>query len=114
MDSSRAVDENGISLDSFKKNHYKIFDNNKSIEDPDSNFNQQRLDVIRYSIEKNLSIAIANYNNYSGITADFRMPELKEDEWDKIVNNVSIISFLQGINIGGKIYNGYSDRKSVV
>lgn len=36
------------------------------------------------------------------------MPALKEDEWDKIINNVSIISFLQGLNIGGKIYNGYS------
>jgi len=79
-----------------------------SIEDPDSNFNQHRLAVIRYSIEKNLSIAIANYNNYSGVTANFQMPKLKEDEWEKILNNISIISFLQGLNIGGKIYNGYS------
>lgn len=108
LSSTNAVDENGNSLNSFKRTPYRIFDNNRNIEDPDSNFNQQRLDVIRYSIEKNLSIAIANYNNYSGVLADFRMPELKEDEWDKIVNNVSIISFLQGLNIGGKIYNGYS------
>ena len=36
------------------------------------------------------------------------MPKLKEDEWEKILNNISIISFLQGLNIGGKIYNGYS------
>lgn len=36
------------------------------------------------------------------------MPKLKEDEWEKIMNNVSIISFLQGLNIGGKVYNGYS------
>lgn len=93
---------------------YKIFDfgsyqnNGKSIEDPDSNFNQHRLAVIRYSIEKNLSIAIANYNNYSNATTDFRMPTLQEHEWEKIINNVSIISFLQGLNIGGKMYNGYS------
>ena len=81
----------------------------KSIEDPNSNFNQHRLQVIRYSIEKNLSIAIANYNKYDeGITTNFQMPELKEDEWEKILNNVSIISFLQGLSIGGKIYNGYS------
>ena len=108
--SSDAVDEKGEkTLDSFGREEYKIFDSNgKSLEDPDSNFNQQRLDVIRYSIEKNLSIAIANYNNYSGVTANFLMPKLKEDEWDKIVNNISIISFLQGLNIGGKVYNGYS------
>ena len=35
------------------------------------------------------------------------MPILKEDDWDKIIDNMSIISFLQGINIGGKVYNGY-------
>ncbi len=80
----------------------------KSIEDPNSNFNQHRLAVIRYSIEKNLSIAIANYNNYSSANTNFQMPKLQEHEWDKILNNVSIISFLQGLNIGGKIYNGYS------
>ena len=36
------------------------------------------------------------------------MPRLKEYEWDKLLNNISVISFLQGLNIGGKIYNGYS------
>ena len=36
------------------------------------------------------------------------MPELKEDEWDYITHNISLISFLQGLPIGGKIYNGYS------
>ena len=88
---------------------YSIFsDGENSIEDPNSNFNEHRLQIIRYSIEKNLSIAIANYNNYSGVTANFQMPELQEHEWEKIINNVSIISFMQGLSIGGKIYNGYS------
>lgn len=92
--------------------NYKIFtydDNGVAIEEPNSNFNQHRLQVIRYSIEKNLSIAIANYNGYSTQTStNFQMPKLKENEWEKILNNVSIISFLQGLNIGGKVYNGYS------
>lgn len=80
-----------------------------SIEDPNSNFNQHRLQVIRYAIEKNLSIAIANYNNYDGGSPNnFLMPELQEDEWEKILNNVSVISFMQGLSIGGKVYNGYS------
>ena len=30
------------------------------------------------------------------------MPKLQEDEWDKILNNVSVISFMQGLSIGGK------------
>ena len=95
----------------YKFGDYPIFreENHRSIEDPDSNFNQQRLAVIRYSIEKNLSTAIANYNNMvPNNPANFQMPKLKEDEWDKILNNISIISFLQGLNIGGKVYNGYS------
>ena len=104
-------DENGNDIEGqYRLGDYKIFDvdSGQSIEDPDSNFNQHRLAVIRYSIEKNLSIAIANYNNYSSVSTNFLMPELKEDEWDKILNNISIISFLQGLNIGGKVYNGYS------
>ena len=83
--------------------------NAENIEDPNSDFNQHRLAVIRYTIEKNLSIAIANYNRYASATsANFQMPELQEDEWEEILNNVSIISFMQGLSIGGKIYNGYS------
>ncbi len=118
---ANAVDENGKTLwekdedgndisGTYKLGNYKIFEstNSVSIEDPESNFNQQRLAVIRYAIEKNLSIAINNYNSYSTGTTNFQMPKLKEDEWEKILNNISIISFLQGLNIGGKIYNGYS------
>lgn len=105
-----AVDESGNSISNVFGSTYNIFgtQNNVSIEDPNSNFNQHRLAVIRYSIEKNLSIAIANYNNYSGVTANFQMPKLEEYEWEKIINNVSIISFMQGLSIGGKLYNGYS------
>ncbi len=99
----------GGGADNYFLNTGKIFDYNNDIEEPDSNFNSHRLSVIRYSIEKNLSIAIANYNYYSDSSStDFQMPTLKEDEWDKLLNNVSMISFMQGLNIGGKIYNGYA------
>lgn len=102
--------DDGEQLASAFDTNYKIFEsnNNTSIEDPTSNFNQHRLAVIRYTIEKNLSIAISNYNNYTGVQTEFRMPELEETEWDKIINNVSLITFMQGLSIGGKIYNGYS------
>lgn len=107
----RAVDENSVPIEEFGED-LPIFENQAgwadSIEDPNSLFNQHRLAVIRYSIEKNLSIAIANYNNFTGVDANFQMPELKEYEWEQIINNVSIISFMQGLSIGGKIYNGYA------
>lgn len=84
------------------------FDHNGGIEAEDSNFNTHRVDVIKYSIERNLSVAITNYNNYSHVSTDFQMPKLKDTDWDKIIDNISIITFLQGMNVGGKIYNGYS------
>lgn len=85
------------------------FDNENGIESKESNFNTHRIDVIKNSIERNLSIAISNFNDYSSaISTDFRMPKLKDTDWDKIMDNISIISFFQGANIGGKVYNGYS------
>lgn len=86
----------------------RIFDDWRNIESETSNFNTHRIDIIKNSIIRNLSIAISNFNNYSNLIMDFRMPQLKDEDWDKIMNNISIISFLQGVNIGGKIYNGYS------
>lgn len=103
------TDENGNVIYQFQnRNIFTYNQNDTSIEEPTSVFNEHRLAIIRRSIEKNLAIAIKNYNNYTGVTTDFQMPKLKEDEWDCILNNVCMISFLQGLSIGGKIYNGYS------
>lgn len=104
-----ALDEEGNDLiEEF--GNYKIFDElfNGTIENEDSLFNSHRLSVIKYSVERNLSIAVTNYNNYSSASVNFRMPELMDYEWDEISNNISIISFLQGLPIGAKVYNGYS------
>ena len=88
----------------------KIFDfdcrEEGGIESEKSNFNLHRIDVIKNSIERNLSIIIANYDY--GKTEEFRLPKLKDSDWDKITDNIGIITFLQGVNIGGKVYNGYS------
>ena len=101
------VDENGNVVYNFMNSNDKIFDFSE-IEEPNSDFNNHRLAVIRYVVESNLSVALANYNNYGTGSYEFRMPKLSEEDWTKILNNVSLISFLQGLSIGGKIYNGYS------
>ena len=112
---SDAVDKfgNHLSSDVFSNNgpifEFSSAGGSDSIEDQYSNFNIHRLEVIKYCIERELSIAITNYNDYStNPSIDFRMPQLKESEWEKIINNVSVISFMQGLSIGGKLYNGYS------
>ena len=94
-------------------NYEKIFTelNNTSgtlIEDSNSNFNGHRLQVIKNSIESNLMVAIANYNKVSTSEVNFQMPKLDDTEWEQITQNVSMITFLQGLNIGGKIYNGHA------
>ena len=104
------VSESGPSKtkEGITKNDNIIFDLS-GIEEPDSNFNEHRREIIKYTIEKNLSIAIANYNDYSGTQGlDFRMPEFSEEEWDRIQQNMTVISYLQGLPIGTKIYNGVS------
>ena len=111
IDSEGTVTEHKI----WENNNNTIFDfnnttnYNKNIENESSNFNEHRLAIIRHKIEVNLAIAIANYNTYSGASDNvFQMPKLSEEEWDSIIHNISLISFLQGLPIGGKIYNGYS------
>ena len=103
-------DENGESVYHFKNQNIFTYQqaDGTSIEEPSSVFNEHRLAIIRRSIERNLSLAIANYNKYTTVTTDFQMPCLKEEEWDQVLNHVCMISFLQGLSIGGKIYNGYS------
>lgn len=81
---------------------------NSCIEDKNSEFNNHKLQVIRDSIETNLIPAISNYNKVSTSDVNFQMPKLNDEELEQICNNVSMISFLQGLNIGGKIYNGHS------
>ncbi len=72
-----------------------------------STFNENRMAVIRNSVETNLAAAIANYNMYSGNNYEFALPVLNENDWEKITNKVSMVSFMQGIPIGHKYYNNY-------
>lgn len=86
------------------KDYLKITEQN----DPDmgtSIFNEHRRQVIKESITTNLQATLANYK---GNIDEFQMPELDETEWDKIINNVSLISFMQGLPLKNKYYRGYS------
>ena len=90
----------------------KIFATNKNSEnDPmlsNSTFNNHRIAIIRKSIETNLTAAIANYNVQANSNYEYTMPIIGDEDWYRIVNNVSIASFMQGIPIGQKYFNNYS------
>lgn len=98
-------------LGSIKQDGKCIFDTTQADNDPmvsSSVFNEHRIAVIRKSIETNLTTAIANYNLQSGSNYEFVMPKIDEVSWYSIENNVSIISFMQGMPIGQKYFNDYS------
>ena len=77
-------------------------------EDESSIFMQHKRKVIRACIEDNLNNAINSYNTQSGKNYNFKMPIIKDEDWEQIYRNVSVISFLQGIPSGLRQYNNYS------
>lgn len=72
----------------------------------DSVFNNHRLAVIRKTIETSLNTVISNYR--STTLYDYAMPVIEESDWYKILNNVSMVAFMQGMSIGYRYYNNYA------
>ena len=87
---------------------FKI-NNTNDPETESSLFNEHRMDVIISSIESNLLSIIANFNIHNNSGFEFSLPVLSEEDWYKITNNVTIVSFMQGLPIGNyKYYSNYS------
>ena len=87
----------------------KIFDFSDT-NDPmlsDSTFNNHRLAVIRKSIETNLNAVISSYQNTA--LYEYEMPIMSSQDWYKILNNVSVVSYMQGMPMAGyRYYNNYA------
>ncbi len=102
----------------YLKNSHEEFDVDQKIfnintgdndpEDPTSIFAQHKTNVIKYSIQDNLNQAITAYSQGSVSTYDFKLPNLDLDEWDRVASNICMLTFMQGVPIGTKYYNGYS------
>ncbi len=116
LSTADAVDVNGIQY-TPENNPFPIereifgeLDNTSGtfIEDENSDFNAHRIEVIKNSIESNLIVAISNYNKVSTSDVNFAMPKLEDYEWEQLTENISMITFMQGLNIGGKVYNGHA------
>lgn len=100
--------ENTASISEYSKfGDYNIFGTDIDYEKSNSLFNEHRKNVIRYVVETNLSTSIAAFSLKAGGT-DFVMPKISETDWDIIENDVCLIGFVQGLNIGTKRYNGYA------
>lgn len=105
--------DNETKYDEFQNNNASIL-NISSDNDPEdraSDFTQHKREIMKLSIQENLNNAIKVYNDNSpslGTHSNFKMPILTEDDWEKILTNVNMISFMQGMPVGTKIYNNYT------
>jgi len=76
-------------------------------ESEESDFYNHKRNVIKNSITYNMILSMVVYTEESR-TVEFNMPSFKETEWDRILNNVSITTFMEGMRCGFKWYNNYA------
>lgn len=91
----------------FEDDESLIFDVTINPEKEDSPFYSHKVDVIRNAIQYNLNLALSSYNEMA-VGMNIQMPVISDSEWEKILNNVSIVSFMQGFKCGMKTYNNYA------
>lgn len=89
------------------------YDTNNKIpkENPEAKesvFNNHRRLVIQNSILYSLNSAISTYSHGNYDYTDNELPVLQESDWDKILNNISMTVFLQGMPCGTKRFNDYT------
>lgn len=91
--------------DNNNKVYYLNISNTNDPEDENSLFVQHKREIMKKKIQSILNSAITSYAVKTG--NNYKMPILTEEEWEKIYSNISVISFVQGMNLGFKQYNNY-------
>lgn len=76
-------------------------------------FEQVRKRTIIESIKSDVNFAINEHNKYAklyGITYHFSPPSISNDDWQRNIEDIGILSFFQGIPIGlgGERFNSYA------
>ena len=82
-------------------------------ENEESNFNNEKVEVIKNTVTTNLNRAICNFEGVQ--KKEYEMPQLNGEDWDKILNNISIIAFLKNLPLNNmSTYNNYVVVNSAV
>ena len=84
---------------------YLNISNNNDPEDENSIFVQHKKQIIKEKIQNILNSSITAYAAKSG--RNYKMPAFTEEDWQRIYSNISVITFVQGMNLGFKNYNSY-------
>lgn len=79
---------------------------------PASEFHTLRRNVIISTIREVLQEEINSHTAYAAIMGssyDFTLPEISNDDWTNSINDISVLSFIQGLPIGmNRYYNNYA------
>ena len=75
-------------------------------EDENSLFVKHKRKIIKDKLQSILNSSINAYARKSGNNY-YKMPVLTDEDWNKIYSNISVITFVQGMNLGFKNYNNY-------
>lgn len=62
----------------------------------------QRSSVISSIVSEEMSYSINAHNYYSDIDYQFYFPTIALSDWEQMVNNIGIIAFIQGVNLGNR------------
>lgn len=77
-----------------------------------SAFHQKRREVIIHLIEEVLQQEINEHQTYArtkGSIYNFMLPEIADEDWTNSINDISVMSFIQGMPIGvNSYYNNYA------
>ena len=107
------VIEGNVSGETFKIVNKNNADPEHEIEYANAAFTKHKKEVMKSSIQENLERVVADANaRLEGSTDPYKLPELTDLDWDKLLNNVSVMGFLQRVPTGLKIYNNYAIASS--
>ncbi len=90
----------------------KEYDDTDEILREPSEFHKKRREVIINLITETLEQEIHSHSTFAsmmGSTYSFSLPEIPNDEWINSINDISVMSFIQGLPIGANAYyNNYA------
>jgi len=88
------------------------YDKNGNVIQLPSEFHRRRRECIINTLEKVLIQEFNEHNSYAdmlGITYNFALPDIGRDQWNNTIDDISVLSFIQGIPVGyDEYYNNYS------
>lgn len=88
------------------QNNGVLYNNNYSLrEKVVQHLKLKRSETISTIVSQEMSYAVNKHNLYSDIDYEFTFPTIALSDWEQMVDNVGIIAFVQGINIGNQKLN---------